>query len=280
MLGSDVVTAIRKRGWGVTAFSSSDLDLTDDRAIYNCEALVSHDVVVNCAAYTAVDAAESDDHNADLLNAYAPLALASALSISTTRLVHISTDFVFDGLKGSAYVESDETSPLGVYGRSKRDGEEYVLHADPRAMVVRTSWLYGPNGKSFPKTLINAWEAGKTLRVVGDQLGNPTYTADLARVILDMIAANLDGGIYHAAGPETMSWRELADRAITQWRLPGDMRPIEVAGIRTDEWPTPAKRPVNSALSFETLELLGVSPMRSVDESLREFAFRLRNLES
>ena len=280
MLGSDLVMALRKRGHGVTSFTKDDLDLTDDKQIYGCQAFLSHDFVVNCAAYTAVDLAETHVAEAEVINCFAPLAISAMIADSATRLVQISTDFVFDGRKGKPYIESDPTSPIGRYGSSKRDGEEFVMNTAPDSLVVRTSWLYGPNGKSFPKTMIRAWEDGKNLRVVGDQRGNPTYTGDLSKSLVEMMESDILPGIYHATGPDTMAWNEFAKLAIEHWRLPEDNRPIAITPIRTEDWPTPAKRPAFSALSNQKLHNAGITPMRPTTEALREFAFRRRNLES
>src|SRR5205807_3030147 len=186
-------------------------------------------------------------------------------------------DFAFDGLANQPYLENQPTNPQGAYARSKVQGEEAVLAAHANAIIARTAWLYGPNGNSFPKTIIRAWLAGKNLRVVSDQTGSPTYTADLARVLVELIEKDAQRGIYHTAGPDAMNWHELAMLALTAHRdeVLHEDRPILVEPIRTEDWPTPAKRPKYSVLSFEKTASLGIKPMRGTREALREFVVRL-----
>ncbi|HZH98927.1 MAG TPA: sugar nucleotide-binding protein, partial [Fimbriimonadaceae bacterium] len=159
MLGSDVVHELRSRGHEVLSPSSSELDITDPlgAASVASGAYGKIDWCVNCAAYTAVDKAETDADAATLLNAIAPGYLARSCAMAGTKLLHFSTDFVFDGLSSTPYTEAMPTHTLGVYGRTKREGEEAVLAGDPSALILRTAWLYGPNGGSFPRTMIRAW---------------------------------------------------------------------------------------------------------------------------
>ncbi len=146
-------------------------------------------------------------------------------------------------------------------------------------MIVRTSWLYGPNGQSFPRTMIRAWEAGKSLRVVSDQVGCPTYTGDLARVVVDMVERNAYPGIYHACGPTESNWHVFAVAAITAWRdQKADSRPIDIEPIPTEAYPTPARRPKYSVLSTKNIEALGINPMRPLNEALRDFVKRLAGI--
>lgn len=283
MLGSDLLPALSERGHEVVAPSSKELDITDPTSVAQIPAgtFGKFDWVVNCAAYTAVDKAESEVREATELNALAPGYLAHACATAggfalPCRLLHVSTDFVFDGSATEPYDEDAETNPLGVYGRTKRDGERAVLEAQPSAVVVRTSWLYGPNGGSFPRTILRAWLAGKTLRVVSDQTGSPTYTADLARSIADLVESNPYPGIYQATGPDTLSWQQFAVKALEAWnRVHKEAREIDVAPIKTEDWPTPATRPKYSALSNRKIRDAGVAAMRPVDEALTEFVARL-----
>lgn len=235
------------------------------------------DWVVNCAAYTAVDKAESELDEAMKANALGPSYLGRACAIAQVRLLHVSTDFVFDGAKAEPYEEGDEPAPHGAYARSKHEGERAVRESGADAIIARTAWLYGPNGGSFPRTMIRAWKAGKPLRVVADQTGSPTYTGDLARVLTDLIEKNADAGIYHTAGPEAMTWHRFAGRAIEAYRKRhGDEGgPVEIEPIRTEDWPTPAPRPRYGVLSFKKVAALGIAPMRPVDEALAEFVERL-----
>ena len=277
MLGSDVVAELSQRGHDVRHPSSRELDITDPMSVASIAMSPgTFDWCINCAAYTAVDKAESDIQAATELNMLGPGYLSNACSMSGTKLVHISTDFVFNGEGTSPYREDSPTDPLGVYGSTKRDGELAVLGGNTNALVVRTSWLYGPLGRSFPKTMIGAWRAGKTLRVVNDQVGCPTYTVDLARVLVDMIDCNAYPGVYHACGPTVTNWHAFAVESISRWAtVHGNLLPIEVAGIPTSEYPTPANRPHYSVLSCGKLAEMGIAPMRDLPTALNEFVTRV-----
>jgi dTDP-4-dehydrorhamnose reductase len=273
MLGSDLVPELLSRGHEVLAPSSSELDITDVVSLAKIPVgeFGRLDWCINCAAYTAVDKAETEVREATELNALAPAYLARACLGNGCRLTHISTDFVFDGEAGAPYDEEAPTNPLGVYGRTKLEGEAAVMETHSNAFVVRTSWLYGPSGSSFPRTIIKAFEAGKQLRVVADQVGCPTYTADLARAISDLVETNPFPGIYHACGPNAMSWHAFAELALKTWT--GE--DVMVEPIATEDWPTPAKRPPYSVLSTVKLQGLGIKPMRSVADALSDFCQRL-----
>lgn len=276
MLGQDLVAEFERRDHAVLAPSSSELDITDPTSAAAVSAYEGVAWCVNCAAYTAVDKAEEEVQQATELNALAPSYLARACAMAGIKLLHVSTDFVFDGQASDPYTEEGATNPLGVYGRTKRDGEEAILAALPIAVIFRTAWLYGARGKNFAATMINAWKAEKTLRVVDDQIGSPTYTGDLARTIVDAIETDIFPGVYHATGPDAMSWRQFAIKAIEAYRtLHGIDRAVEIAPIRTEDWPTPATRPKYSVLSNAKLQAAGIAPMRPTDESLADFVSRL-----
>ena len=278
MLGSDLVPEIVARGHEVVAPTIDEVDITDPTSMAKLGSgeFGQFDWTINCAAYTAVDNAETEVREATLVNTIGAGYLASALQGIGSKLMHISTDFVFDGRGTEPYLEDAITNPLGVYGRTKRDGEEAVLSHNANALVVRTSWLFGPYGNSFPRTMIRAFLAGKSLRVVADQTSCPTYTADLARVLVDLIEKNAFPGIYHAVGPEAMTWHEFALRAISAWQaVHGLGDDVVIEGIRTEDWPTSAVRPKYSVLSTQKVEGLGIGPMRPLDEALMDFCARL-----
>lgn len=278
MLGTDMVAELKKRSHETVPVDLPELDITDPTAVARIAAgeFGELDWCVNCAAYTAVDKAESEPDLATLVNGVAPGYLGQACGLKGIRLLHVSTDFVFDGSATEPYLEDAPTNPMGSYGRSKLAGETAARESGANALIVRTAWLYGPNGGSFPKTMIKAWLAGKSLKVVGDQTGTPTYTADLARVIADLVELSPEAGIYHAAGPDIVTWHELALRAISAYKsLVGNKNPLEIEPIPTDAWPTPAKRPKYSALSFSKIATLGIEPMRPLDEALDEFVQRV-----
>lgn len=267
MLGSDLREEFVRRGWEVVAPTLEEVDITDPIQVAGC-AEVAGDWVVNAAAYTAVDKAESEPDEAMMVNGLAVGYLGQMAAMAGSKFLHISTDFVFDGTKTEPYTEDDATNPLGEYGRSKLVGEEQALsHA---GVVVRTAWLFGPNGGSFPRTMIRVAREGKPLRVVADQTGCPTYTRDLSRVIADLIAKDAYPGVYHAVGPDTMSWHQFAVRTLEAAGID-----YEVAPISTADYPTPAKRPAYSVLSTAKIEAMGIASMRRIDEALAEFVSRL-----
>jgi dTDP-4-dehydrorhamnose reductase len=279
MLGTDMADEARRRGWDVKTPPHEELDISkpDHLEKLRVQDWGNLDWVINCAAYTAVDKAETEFWLAQALNGTAPGILAMICKRNKQGFVHISTDFVFDGDAAEPYNEDHETRPQSKYGQSKRFGELNVQKENADAIIVRTSWLFGPNGKSFPRTLINRWREGKSLHVVADQTGTPTYTADLARTIADMVERRVSGGIYHAAGPDVMTWRDLAEKAIFAWRAhfgPAEQA-VDVHGIATTDWPTPAKRPPYSALSTAKVQALGIPPMRPMGDALGEFVSRL-----
>lgn len=278
MLGQDVVAELKSRDYDVSLPSHSTFDITDPLSVAKLPVgdLGQFSWCINCAAYTAVDRAETDEENATLLNALGPGYLAQACRISSTKLLHVSTDFVFDGTKDVAYVESDVPNPLNVYGKTKLAGERAAIHANPWTYVCRTSWLYGSGSDCFPGKLIKAWLAGKPLRVVEDQVGNPTSTIELAKVIASLMESDAEPGIFHTAGLESMSWRDFAEAAIRTYAKSRRLsdRPIVVEGIFTSEWPTPAVRPKFSGLSSQRLPV-DVKPMRAFPMALEEYVERL-----
>lgn len=232
MLGRDVVATLTDLGHNVLAPTRAELDLTGDFTLPAC------DRAINCAAYTAVDLAETEPEKARALNANVPARLAKRLG---DRLIHVSTDFVFDGSARTPYRPGDPTGPLQVYGQTKLDGESPVL--ENGGTVVRTSWLFGEHGRCFPRTILNAARAGKPLRVVNDQIGTPTATADLAIALASIVEAG-PIGLLHCGGPEVMSWADLAERTLKAAGLD-----VPIAPVPSTEYPTPARRPAYSALA-------------------------------
>ncbi len=217
------------------------------------------DLVINAAAYTAVDKAETDIGAARRANATGPAALARFCATADIPLIHVSTDYVFDGTKGAPYRENDPPNPIGVYGATKWEGELAVLAACPKALIVRTSWVYAPYGKNFVLTMLKAAERLPRLRVVADQIGAPTAAADLAAALLavsDQIAKGWRddyAGLYHAVGAGWTSWHGLAQEAVAAATRHG--RPqVEIEAITTADWPTPVRRPADSRLDCGRLE--------------------------
>lgn len=215
------------------------LDITNETAIG--EMLVNHkpDFLVNCAAYTAVDKAEDEREAARLINSVAPGLLASACKKSGTKFIHVSTDYVFDGSKNRPYNETDLVNPLGFYGQTKQEGEARCLANNPDAVIVRTSWLYSSFGNNFVKTMLRLGGERDSLNVVFDQVGTPTYAADLAEAILNIIhKEEWIPGIYHFSDEGVCSWY---DFALTIFELAGIK--CGVVPIRSDEYPAKTRRP-------------------------------------
>lgn len=216
-------------------------------------------VVVNAAAWTAVDLAETEKDGADRANNSGPAALAAACAKADIPFIHVSTDYVFSGDKGTPYTEEDATSPETVYGSTKAEGEQAVLTANIKSIILRTAWVYSAHGKNFVRTMINAGAKNPVLKVVGDQKGNPTSSDDLAEAILAIIALiERDGwkaeyrGIFHASGTGETTWHGLAVAALEDAAKQGQAMP-QVNAIRTEDWPTPAKRPQDSRMDNSKL---------------------------
>jgi dTDP-4-dehydrorhamnose reductase len=245
MLGQEVEAAARRRGHGVVALARGALDVTDAEAVRTRLGAERPDAVVNCAAYTNVDGAESEREAAFRLNAEAPGAVAAAAAEVGAAVVHLSSDYVFDGAKGAPYVESDATAPLSAYGESKLAGERAVAEANPRHFVVRSAWLFGHGGGNFVATMLRLARERDEVRVVDDQVGSPTNCRDLAEALLDLLAVGAHG-VHHIAGGGACSWAELAAETFARAAL--DCR---VVPIPTAEMIRPARRPAFSALATE-----------------------------
>lgn len=236
-------------GWSFLFTDVDSLDITDEIQVKAFFLENKPDFVVNCAAYTAVDKAETDTETADRINALAPGILAGNSKISGARFIHISTDYVFDGKSNQPYSESDRVNPQNVYGKTKLEGEINALKKNPKTIIIRTSWLYSAFGNNFVKTMIRLGKERDTLNVVYDQVGTPTYAGDLAETILQVIgmtesdAKSFMPGIYHYSNEGVASWFDFAK---TIFEITGiDCR---VFPVRSTEFPTPAKRPEFSVL--------------------------------
>jgi dTDP-4-dehydrorhamnose reductase len=244
----------RLRPGGVAVVGRPDFDFERPDSVAEAVAAARPAVVINAAAWTAVDAAETAPDEADRANHTGPGLLAAACREAGARLIHVSTDYVFDGLKGAPYVETDRPCPTGVYGSTKLAGELAVLAACPGAVILRTSWVYARTGKNFVLTMLNAAKWAPRLRVVADQIGCPTNADDLAAAVLAvadrLIAAPADenlGGIYHASGQGETSWHGFAVAIFQEAARHGWPSPL-IDAISTSDWPTPAKRPPDSRL--------------------------------
>lgn len=233
----------------VVAVGRPRLDLENIATIFPALAEVRPDLIVNAAAYTAVDNAEQEPQRAFAINRDGAAAVSAACRTLGVPLIHLSTDYVFSGNKTTAYVEGDETGPLGVYGKSKLVGELAVRTANPDAVILRTSWVYSPFGSNFVKTMLRLAREKSELRVVDDQWGNPTSALDLAEAILSIAPRFNDGagGIFHVAGDGFASWCGLAKQVIETSRLLGGPT-ANIVPISTSAYPRAAQRPANSRL--------------------------------
>jgi dTDP-4-dehydrorhamnose reductase len=245
MLGHEVVAAGERLGHEVAAWDLPECDLTDLDATLEAVRRLDPRAVVNCAAYTNVDGAESDEPTAERVNADAAGNVARACAACGARLVHVSTDYVFDGSKREPWLESDPVAPLGAYGRTKLHGEQQVAAELEDHVIVRTAWLFGPHGPNFVSTMLRLGSERDEVSVVTDQVGSPTFAGHLAPALVDM-AERADVGIFHAGGAGSCSWYELTLEA------------FDVAGVTCRVLPTtaeqfarPAPRPAYSVLGSE-----------------------------
>ena len=248
----------------ITAVDRAECDLANPDAIRSLIGAVAPKIIVNSAAYTAVDKAESEPALAQAINATAPAVMADEAKKRGTLLVHYSTDYVFDGSKAVPYVESDPPHPQSVYGRSKRDGEDAVRAAAGRALIFRTSWVFAARGHNFVKTILRLAGEGKALRIVDDQIGAPTPAALIADVSAQILAATQrgtrieDARLYHLTAADPVSWcgfaREILRLAAATPGLANLPAPESVTGIATADYPLPARRPANSRLDCSRLE--------------------------
>ncbi|TCL07366.1 dTDP-4-dehydrorhamnose reductase [Sodalis ligni] len=248
-------------GWQILATDSDSLDITDAIQVARAVEEFQPDLIVNAAAYTAVDKAESNVELATLINVAGPENLARAAIAVKARFIHVSTDYVFDGASPIPYTETDTPHPLGVYGSTKLDGEIAVLRVCPQAIIIRTAWVFSEYGSNFVKTMLRLSRERASLSVVDDQQGCPTYAGDIALAIIQLYSQHAVGGIYHFCGDRQVTWREFTDEIIaTAVRLNLIDRRPAVTSISTDQYPTAAKRPRFSTLSCDKIARYGIRP--------------------
>ena len=231
--------------------TSATLDITSKQQVLSFVSTNKIDIIINCAAYTAVDKAENEEQIAFNVNEKAVENLVVACENSQAKLIHISTDYVFDGSQNIPYKESDEVKPLGVYGQSKRKGEEVVLNSTIDALIIRTSWVYSFFGNNFVKTMMRLGQERESLGVIFDQVGTPTYAKDLAGFCLYLIDQDFSkvDRVYHFSNEGVISWYDFAKAIMEIADIDCDIKPIE-----TYQYPTPAKRPQYSVLNKSKLK--------------------------
>ncbi|BBQ88596.1 TPA: dTDP-4-dehydrorhamnose reductase [Klebsiella quasipneumoniae subsp. quasipneumoniae] len=247
-------------GWDIWATDTSELDITNKDLVLAAVNKYKPDVIVNAAAYTAVDKAENDIDVARLVNKDGPENLAIAASKNGAILVHVSTDYVFDGRASIPYKECDDTNPLGVYGLTKLEGENAVATVLPNAIILRTAWVFSEYGNNFVKTMLRLAKDRDSLSIVSDQRGCPTYAGDIANAIILLIQNNSAGGIFHFCGDEEVSWSEFAQAIFDAAVKAGTLsQPPIINAISTEQYPTPAKRPAYSTLDCSKIADYGIS---------------------
>ena len=272
MLGTEIHRRLRAYKLQHVA-TDLDVDIADRQALSEFSGPLALAWIVNCSAYTAVDRAEDEPEQAFRINAEGVRNLAWVARQKKSSLLHISTDYVFDGRKEGAYLETDTPNPSGIYGRSKLQGELYIRDNIDSHVILRTAWLYGPNGSNFVRTMLRLFQERDEVRVVADQWGSPTLAGDLADAILQIITRDtLQYGTFHFTNEGRTSWFEFASLIL---KLAGKHhlldREVRLLPIKTEQYPTKALRPANSYLSKEKIKTVFGIPVRSWQEALESF---------
>lgn len=271
-LGSDVVKELLKRGYSTLSPNRSEFNLCSEDSIRNYILNSNCEAIVHCAAYTQVDKAEDEKDLCIKINATATKHIVKCAKILDIPMIYISTDYVFDGTKDGKYTENDETNPINIYGESKLAGEKYVQEILDKYYIVRTSWVFNINGKNFIETMLRLSKANNQLSIVNDQIGSPTYTKDLSRLLVDMLETS-KYGLYHATNEGYCSWYEFAD---TIFKLANIN--IDIKAINSNEYASRAKRPLNSKLSKDKLIEFGFKPLPHWEDALKDYLIRRRDL--
>ena len=264
-LGYDVVKDLKKRGHEPIGVDREEMDLMNNDAIREFIMNTRPEAIIHCAAYTAVDKAEEEVEVCYQVNAEATKVIAECAKELDITLIYISTDYVFDGTKEGEYVETDVPNPINVYGASKLLGEQYVQQLLENYYIVRISWVFGENGNNFIKTMRRLGSERDELNIIHDQVGSPTYTADLAPLLVDMMETN-KYGIYHTTNEGTCSWFEFANEIFKQSNMEVKTNPIT-----TDQYPTAAKRPMNSRMSKGKLIKNGFNNLPTWQDALGNY---------
>ncbi|MGG4000406.1 dTDP-4-dehydrorhamnose reductase [Anoxybacillus kestanbolensis] len=264
-LGTDVVHLLADRGYEVYGYGREELDITNFDQVKQVITEIRPDVVIHAAAYTKVDLAESEPDQAFLINAYGTRNVAVVSEAVGAKLVHISTDYVFDGMATTPYNEFAPTNPLSIYGKSKLAGEQFVRDLHSKFFIVRTSWVYGKHGNNFVKTMLKLAQERNELMVVHDQVGCPTYTVDLANCILELIQTE-KYGVYHVSNSGHCSWYEFAKAIFEEAGIK-----VKVNPCTTKDFPRPAPRPAYSVFEHMALRLNRFKEMPHWRESLKNF---------
>lgn len=263
-LGHDVVNELEKRGHTAVGVDIQEMDITDSQAVRDVITRTAPDAVVHCAAYTAVDAAEDNVELCRRVNALGTENVAAVCRDLNCKLMYISTDYVFNGQGTRPWEPDDEREPLNVYGQTKYEGELAVETLE-KYFIVRIAWVFGVNGKNFIKTMVNLGKTHDSLTVVNDQIGSPTYTYDLARLLVDMIETDKYGR-YHATNEGLCTWYEFACEIFRQAGLN-----VKVTPVTSDQYPAKATRPMNSRMDKSKLAENGFQPLPAWQDALARY---------
>ncbi len=272
-LGYDVVNELGKRNIEAIGVDIDEMDITDAKSVDLVIKGANPDAVIHCAAYTAVDAAEDNVDLCRRVNRDGTENIARVCKELDCKMIYISTDYVFDGEGTRPWEPDDKQTPLNVYGQTKYEGELAVLNNLEKYFIVRIAWVFGVNGKNFIKTMLNLAKTRNEISVVNDQFGSPTYTYDLAKLLVDMVLTD-KYGIYHATNEGIISWYEFACEIFKQAGIEMKVNPVS-----SDQYPAKAKRPSNSRMSKEKLTENGFDRLPTWQDALSRYLEILKNME-
>lgn len=282
-VGREIAEQAQQNHLSLAVTTRATLDITDPDALARAYDVAEPEIVINASAYTAVDKAEGEPQQAFAANRDGPAHLAALCARHHIPLIHISTDYVYDGSKDQPYIETDPVAPLGVYGASKLAGEDAIRAVLESHVILRTAWVFGVHGSNFVKTMLRLSRERDGLKVVADQHGNPTFAADLAEAVIALAHRQLrpqnddaGWGVFHCAGSGESTWHQFADAALER-ASPDLARTVPVIPIATSDFPTPAKRPRNSRLDCSRLARVHGIRMRPWTEALEAMLSRMRD---
>lgn len=270
-LGYDVAREGLKRGFDIVGIGRDNLDITLEKDVHKYINDIKPDAIIHCAAYTAVDKAQDEQEACWKVNVEGTKYLAEAARDANAKFIYISTDYVFDGSGEEPFKESSFTNPIGTYGNTKLEGELRVKEALEKYFIIRISWVFGVNGNNFVKTMLKLAESREEVNVVGDQYGSPTYTFDLTDTLLEMVSGE-KYGVYHASNEGYCSWADFAKEIFSQSNIK-----MKVNTVTTEEYPTKARRPLNSRMSKQKLEENGFKLLPPWQDAVKRYLYELKS---
>ncbi|MCM3018705.1 dTDP-4-dehydrorhamnose reductase [Priestia megaterium] len=269
-LGYDVVRYGRTQGLNMLGISSKDVDLSLEKEVASYIEKIKPDAIIHCAAYTAVDRAEEEKEKCWDINVNGTKYLSNAAKSIKAKFMYISTDYVFNGEGNNPFKETDSPMPIGYYGKTKYEGEKLVQRILEEWFIVRISWVFGINGNNFVKTMLRLSDTHEKLNVVGDQIGSPTYTFDLAKLLIEMIQSN-EYGVYHATNEGFCSWAQFAKEIFKE-----SNKNVKVESILSEQYPTLAVRPKNSRMEKSKLVKKGFTPLPTWEDAVKRYMKELK----